>query len=97
MLSSYQATLNFVQFVPCSDQVEPLTLVTTLSAQTLLQAQGVVKVYAQRWAVETAFETMKAWGLRRSMVRAWRAIDRLLWLVALAYMLASIITPVGPC
>jgi len=30
---------------------------------------------------------MKAWGLERFMVRAWQAIDRLLWIVALAYAL----------
>ena len=30
---------------------------------------------------------MKAWGLERFMVRAWGAIDRLLWIVALAFAL----------
>jgi hypothetical protein len=34
--------------------------------------------------METAFETMKAWGLARFMVRSWQAIDRLRWLVAVA-------------
>jgi hypothetical protein len=42
-------------------------------------------VYGQRWAIETAFETRNAWSLERFMVRAWQAIDRLLWIVALAY------------
>jgi hypothetical protein len=37
--------------------------------------------------IETGFETMKAWGLERFMVRTWQAIDRLLWVVALAYAL----------
>lgn len=36
---------------------------------------------------ETAFETMKGLGLGRFMVRAWRAIERLLWMVAVAYAL----------
>ena len=33
-------------------------------------ARGVAWVYAQRWSIETAFETLKAWGLGRFMVRA---------------------------
>ncbi len=62
-------------------------LATTLPARTLTECKGVARVYAQRWAIETAFETLKAWGLERFMVRAWGAIDRLLWIVALAYAL----------
>ncbi len=30
---------------------------------------------------------MKGWGLGRFMVRKWQAVDRLLWLVAVAYAL----------
>jgi hypothetical protein len=34
---------------------------------------------------------MSAWGLDRFMVRTWKAIDRLLWIVALAYMLVRLV------
>ncbi len=50
-----------------------------------------VRVYAQHWAIETGFETMKAWGLGRFMVRQWQAIERLLWLVAVAYALTLLV------
>ena len=53
-------------------------------------------MYAWRWAIETAFETMKAWGLGRFMVRSWQAIDRLLWLVAVAYALLVVAARDGP-
>ena len=82
-----EATLNFVELVPLERQSESLVLATTLPARTLTECKGVARVYAQRWAIETAFETLKAWGLERFMVRAWGAIDRLLWIVALAYAL----------
>jgi Transposase DDE domain len=82
-----EATLNFVELVPPEPQRESLVLATSLPARTLIECQGVAWVYPQRWAIETAFETMKAWGLERFMVRAWGAIDRLLWIVALAYAL----------
>jgi Transposase DDE domain len=82
------ATLGVVELRPLDATAAPLVLATTLPAQTLAQAKGVAWVYGQRWAVETAFETLKAWGLGAFMVRSWTAIDRLLWLVALAYALA---------
>jgi hypothetical protein len=82
-----EASLNFVELVPQERPTESLVLATTLPARTLADCRGVAWVYAQRWAIETAFETMKAWGLERFMVRAWQAIDRLLWIVALAYAL----------
>jgi Transposase DDE domain len=82
-----EAPLNFVELVPQTDGRESLVLATTLPARTLAECKGVARVYSQRWAIETAFETMKAWGLERFMVRAWQAIDRLLWVVALAYAL----------
>ena len=40
---------------------------------------------------ETAFETVKGLGLGRFMVRAWRAIERLLWMVAAAYPLLLVV------
>ncbi len=40
---------------------------------------------------ETAFETIKGLGLGRFMVRAWRAIERLLWMVAVAYALLLVV------
>jgi len=82
-----EATLNFVELVPLERQRESLVLATTLPARTPAECRGVARVYAYRWAIETAFETLKAWGLERFMVRAWRAIDRLLRIVALAYAL----------
>jgi Transposase DDE domain len=82
-----EATLNFIELAPLDAKREALVLATTLPAGTLAECRGVAWVYSQRWAIETAFETMKGWGLERFMVRAWRAIDRLLWIVALAYAL----------
>ena len=60
---------------------------TTLAVNTRGQARAVVGLYAQRWSIETGFETMHAWGQDRFMVRRWTAIDRLLWVLALAYAL----------
>lgn len=82
-----EAQVHFVQFVPDDPSMDPLTLVTRFPIRNLNRAQRIVDLYAQRWAIETAIETMSAWGLDRFMVRTWRAIDRLLWIVALAYML----------
>ena len=81
------ATLHFVELVPLAGGRESLVLATTLPIRTRAECKGVAWVYSQRWAIETAFETLKAWGLERFMVRAWGAIDRLLWIVALAYAL----------
>ena len=82
-----EATLHFIELVPLDPDRDPLVLATTLPARTLADCKGVAWVYAQRWAIETGFETLKAWGLERFMVRAWGAIDRLLWIVALAFAL----------
>ena len=82
-----EAALQFVELVPVDGTTEPLVLATTLPVATRADATGVARVYAWRWAIETGFETMKASGLGRFMVRAWRAIDRLLWVVAVAYAL----------
>lgn len=87
--SDYQeARLNFVELVPLEGWDETLVLATTLAAVTLLEAKGIARVYSWRWAIESGFETMKAWGLERFMVRDWKAIERLLWIVAIAYALA---------
>jgi len=80
-----EATLTFVEFVPLEPDHDSLVLATTLPAATLREATGVGRVYAQRWSVETGFEVLKGWGLGRFMVREWEAIDRVLWIVALAY------------
>lgn len=82
-----EAPVHFVQFLPDDPTLAPLTLVTRFPIRNLQRAQRIVDLYAQRWAIETAFETMSAWGLDRFMVRTWQAIDRLLWIVALAYLL----------
>jgi hypothetical protein len=91
-----EATLRFVQLVPLDGITDPLVLATTLPVDTLADVKGVVRVYSLRWAIETGFETMKAWGLGRFMVRRWQAIDRLLWLVAVAYALLVVATRDGP-
>lgn len=82
-----EATLNFVELVPPDPDRDSLVLATTLPVARLAECKAVAWLYSQRWAIETAFETMKAWGLERFMVRAWQAIDRLLWIVAVAYAL----------
>ena len=84
---STAATLNVIELVPLAHDRASRVLATTLPAGTLAEGKGVARVYAPRWAIETAFETMQAWGLERCMVRAWQAIARLLWGVALAYAL----------
>lgn len=89
--SDYQeATLNFVELVPQQGFDETLVVATTLPVAGLVEARGIVRVYSYRWAIEAGFEMMKAWGLGRFMVRSWRAIERLLWVVALAYSLMTL-------
>ena len=82
-----EATVTFLELVPREEGVEPLVLVTTLPVESLADARGISRVYAQRWAIESAFEMMHAWGQDRFMVRGFDAIDRLLWIVALAHTL----------
>jgi Transposase DDE domain len=91
-----EAPLHFVELLPLDGVTDPLVLATTLSVDRLVDIEGVVRVYAWRWAIETAFETMKAWGLGRFMVRRWQAIDRLLWAVAVAYALLVVAARDGP-
>lgn len=83
-----QATLSFVELVPIEGYPETLLLATTLSVKRLGDARTVARLYSCRWAIETGFETMKAWGLERFMVRKFKAIERLLWVIAVAYALA---------
>jgi hypothetical protein len=91
-----EAALRFVVLRPLDGVTDPLVVATTLPVDTLADVKGVVRVYSWRWAIETAFETMKAWGLGRFMVRSWQAIDRLLWLVAIAYALLVVAARDGP-
>jgi len=93
---STAATLQFVELLPLDGVTDPLVLATTLPVDALAAVQGVVRVYSWRWSIETAFATMKAWGLGRFMVRRWQAIDRLLWLVAVAYALLVVAARDGP-
>jgi hypothetical protein len=79
-----EATVNFVEAVPLEGPLESLVLATTLPVDTIAQARALVRLYAQRWASETGFETMHAWGQEAFMVRRWTAIDRLLWVLAVA-------------
>lgn len=85
-----EATVTFVEAVPLRGPSESLVLATTLPVETAAQARAIVRLYAQRWAIETAFETMHAWGQDRFMVRSWVAIDRLLWVLAVAYALVML-------
>lgn len=82
-----EASLNFLELVPVEEGLESLVLATTLPVETLAEAKGIARIYARRWAIETAFETMHASGQDRFMVRSFEAIDRLLWIVALAHAL----------
>jgi hypothetical protein len=82
-----EATVNFVEAVPVEGVTESLVAATTLPVDTVAQVRAIVRLYAQRWAIETGFETMHAWGQEAFMVRRWTAIDRLLWVVAVAYTL----------
>jgi hypothetical protein len=92
-----EATVGFVEARPHDPRLDPLILATTLPLRTRADAVGVVGVYSQRWPIETAFETMKSWGLGKFMVRSWTAIDRLLWVVALAYALSVLAVIAGGC
>ncbi len=85
-----EATLNFLELAPREERVEPLVLATTLPAESLADAKGIARIYSQRWAIEAAFETMHGWGQDRFMVRSFDAIDRLLWIVALAHALVEL-------
>lgn len=95
-----EARVTFVQAVPQegpgAGTTDPLLLATTLPVQTPAQARAIVRLYAQRWAIETGFETMHAWGQDAFMVRRWIAIDRLLWVLALAYALLVLALVVRP-
>jgi hypothetical protein len=82
-----EATLQFVELRPRDPAHDSLVLATTFPCATLADAVGLARVYAFRWSIETAFETLKGWGLDRFMVRSWQAIDRLLWIFTLAYVL----------
>jgi hypothetical protein len=66
---------------------EPLILAATLPVRNLLDAQDLSRLYEKRWAIETGFQQMKgSFGPERFMVRAWRAVERMLNLAALAYL-----------
>jgi hypothetical protein len=82
-----EATVNFLELVPMEEGHESLVLATTLPVGSLVDARGIARVYAQRWAIESAFQMMHASGQDRFMVQPFDAIDRLLWIVALAHTL----------
>lgn len=82
-----EATVNFLELVPMEESLDPLVLVTTLPVETLADAKGIARIYSQRWSIETGFEAMHSWGQDRFMVRPFDAIDRLLWIVAIAHAL----------
>lgn len=82
-----EATVNFLELVPVEGTLDPLVLVTTSPVESLADAREIARLYVQRWAIETGFETMRAWGQDRFIVRPSQAIDRLPWTVALAHAL----------
>lgn len=46
-----------------------------------------LRPYEKRWAIEIGFQQRKGGlGLEKFMMRAWHAVERMLNLVALAYM-----------
>jgi hypothetical protein len=71
---------------------DPLILGTTLSAATIQEARAIIRLYEERWVIETSFETMKgAFGLEKFMVRKWQAIERMLNVVAMAFMVLLVL------
>jgi hypothetical protein len=68
--------------VPLDETTDPLVLVTTPPVDPLVASRGSARGSAWRRSGETTFATRKARG--RFLVRAWRAIDRRLWVVAVA-------------
>ena len=66
---------------------EPLILATTLPIRNMLEAHDMLRLYEKRWAIEIGFQQIKgSFGLERFMVRAWSAVERMLNLAALAYL-----------
>ena len=51
------AVMTFVELVPEHPKLDPLVLATTLPVGGRFDVQGIAHVYAQRWSIETAFET----------------------------------------
>lgn len=82
--------MTFLELVPQDGCHDPLVLATHAWVRTRADAQGIAHIYSQRWAIESGFEIMKAWGLEDFMVRQWEAIEHMLWIVALAYTLATV-------
>ncbi len=79
--------ITFVVLFP-EEMADPLILGTTLPGATLQTARAMIHLYEERWVIETAFETLKgSFGLEQFMVRKWRATERLLNLVAMAFIL----------
>ena len=85
-----EGTLTFVQLIPVGGVREPLVLATTLPVHRLVDANAIARLYSLRRRIDTGFETMKGWGLGNFMVRSWQAIERLLWVVAIAYALLAL-------
>jgi DDE family transposase len=68
-------------------QAKPLMLLVSPKARRPgRQAQWFVKAYRRRWGVEDATWGVKQrFHLEKFLVRSWRSIRRLLWLVAVAF------------
>ena len=71
---------------------QPLALLTSLSVDSLAQAQQVVLDYLKRWGVEEAFRfTKMMMGLEDVRALTWRGLQRMVLLSMLAYGFLSIL------
>lgn len=79
---------NVLRLTPCTDDVEPMYLATTLTTQTREELTRIVRLYSWRWGIETFFWQFKQ-ALRADTWRvfsSWEAIDRLLAAAHMAYL-----------
>lgn len=75
---------------------ERLVLWTNEVVTTAAQAEGIVRAYLRRWAVEDANRVVKQeFGLERIRVMGWRRVQRLVLLVGIAYGFVGLISRKG--
>lgn len=70
---------------------EPMIIVSSLRIVPK-DLQSVVNLYKQRWTIETTFEDLKQnFGLEKIMVRKWKAINTMAYLVLISYIVLLIL------
>lgn len=75
---------------------ERLVLWTNEVVTTEAEAEGIVRAYLRRWAVEDANRVVKQeFGLERIRVMDWRRVQRLVLLVGIAYGFVGIVSRKG--